>query len=208
MADEEDDDLENCWRTLRGVAIEKAASRTVSTSEAIHRIIYAIQEFVEVLQLDHQLHFKVVFQTSHDDEWMASIDGAPQELVVPEPEYRKTITEALHVLFTQIHDAIYRYIVDLREETVQLKTQAGKMDSMSYRLERIRQAMGGYEPHQCTLPFPPMDAKVLVRSYVGDMVVKKEQVAVPPPVTEDDDPQEKLPIDDDFSSLLDDDIPF
>jgi hypothetical protein len=180
------EDLKDCWDTLREVAVERAGrNSTVSMAVAIERINSSLRSFRRITHNFGTNNQGVTFVQDGEGEWAVILVDVPESLDFDnEPDFRPEITEALGVLFIRIHDAFLKYLLQLREEASQLKEQASKIDYDSFEVERLRQALGGYEPEQYLLPFPPTGAGVNVRTYVDKVTIACEDV-VPLPENPD-----------------------
>ena len=92
----------------------------------------------------------------------------------------KDVPGAIRNLFVEVHDAILRHILADRQEALKHKRKATEIEEAALELEHARQRMGGFEPNQCPLPFPPMDATVAVDSHVADKEIdpdaKEDQI--------------------------------
>jgi len=179
-----DDDLETCWQDLRKIPVERAISRTMSATVAMERMLTAIGEYSRITKdwemsgedgVSKRAEPRLVLTEVVGGLWRAKLEGLPQLLKLEKPTAANTMAKAIQSLFVTVHDGILSHILERREEALRLREGANNLDDESLGLERARSTMGGYEPDQCPLPFPPMTAKVKVRSYVaGKEVVEGE----------------------------------
>lgn len=169
------DDLKECWQTLRRIPVEKAISRTMSASEAIERMMAAIEGYSQATRDRHTdeeeknlAKPRLVLTPTLGNIWTASIEGTPLYLGLKKASPAKGVPKAIQNLFVEVHDTILRHLLTDRKEALKYKQKAAKIEEAAFELEHVRQRMGGFEPDQCPLPFPPMDASVAVDSYVAD----------------------------------------
>jgi len=181
----DDNDLEQCWEDLRKIPVERAISKTMSATVAVERMLAAIGKYTEVTKdwetkpnkegQSERAHPRLVLtEVLVDSLWKAELEGLPQLLKLKKSEPASTMTKAIQNLFVTVHDGIRGHILERRQEALQLRQGANNLDEEGLRLERARQAMGGFEPDQCPLPFPPMANTVKVRSYVASKKIVED----------------------------------
>jgi len=165
------DELDDCWATIRQVP-GPAQNNTVSMAVALNRITTAVHRFCERTHTAREGKTGVQFTPgTEDDEWAAVLTNPPKCFSnLKEPDFRIGLNEALHVLFVRLHDAILSHLLEKREESSELRKKARTLDFESFELERIRQALGGFQPEQVLLPFPGIEGGVNVESYITERV--------------------------------------
>jgi len=174
----DDNDLEKCWEDLRKIPVERAISKTMSATVAMERMLTAIGMYCQVTKdwktKDDKPAEPRLVVTPSVGLWKAELENLPLSLKLNDPKPRSTMAQALQSLFVTVHDGILAHILERREEALRLRQGADNLDEEALSLERARQAMGGFEPDQYPLPFPPMSAEVKVRSYVADKEVVED----------------------------------